>query len=149
MYILWNFSTGRKAKNSVNTHPSNSLSTMDHKLTDVWSKVGLCDHRDKPPLSIAERNLLKCNTNTSEEISFMLLVSTNITAGRFRDSEKNHMYNKVHIILLFLQAQEVLQCHFSVLWDLKIYTDKVLEPATRYKHKFKLNVTQYKGCITI
>jgi len=88
----------------VNTRPSNSLSTMDHTFTAVWSKVSLCDHRDKPSFSIAERNLLKCNTNTSEEISFMQLVSTNTTA----DSEilkKIHMYNKVHIILLLLQAQ--------------------------------------------
>lgn len=98
----------------MTTRPNNSLSTTDHTFTAVWSKVSLCDHRDKPSFSIAERNLLKGNINNSEEISFMQLVSTNTTA----DSEilkKIHMYNKVHIILLFLQAQEGLQCHYSVL----------------------------------
>jgi hypothetical protein len=90
MYISWDFIKGRKDKNSVNTRPSNSLSTMDHTFTAVWSKVSLCDHRDKSSFSTAERNLLKCNTNTSEEISFMQLFSTNTTA----DSEilkKNNM----------------------------------------------------------
>jgi hypothetical protein len=64
-------------------------------------------------------------------MSFKQLVSTNTTTDSEILKKKFTCTTKSILSYYFLQAQEVLQCHYNALCGLKVYIDKVLEPATR------------------